>query len=74
MSPIIGSDVDKTHVDEVEKRDLSTGSIDVDDHHMTRKILWKLDTRLVFLLLLLATERHHDDHVLSPFILDNSVS
>lgn len=45
MSPIIGNDVDKTHVDEVEKRDLSAGSVDMDDHSMTRKILWKLDTR-----------------------------
>ena len=49
MSAIIGNDVEKSHIDEVEKRDLSASSVDETDHHMTRKVLWKLDTRLVFL-------------------------
>ncbi|KAK8128671.1 hypothetical protein PG984_009779 [Apiospora sp. TS-2023a] len=51
--PIIGNDGDKSQVDEVEKRDLSAGPIDMDDHSMTRKILWKLDTRILPVLAVL---------------------
>ncbi|KAK6853681.1 hypothetical protein PG995_010493 [Apiospora arundinis] len=53
MSPTTGRDIDKSHVDEVEKRDLSAGSVDVDDQHMTRRILWKLDTRILPVLAVL---------------------
>ncbi|KAK8042879.1 hypothetical protein PG994_013362 [Apiospora phragmitis] len=53
MSPMIGNDADKFPVDEVEKSDLSVGSGDVDDQHMTRKILWKLDTRILPVLAVL---------------------
>ncbi|KAK8080813.1 hypothetical protein PG997_008631 [Apiospora hydei] len=53
MPPIIGNDVEKSHLDEVEQRDLSTGSVDVDEHHMTRKVLWKLDTRILPVLAVL---------------------
>ncbi|KAK8052229.1 hypothetical protein PG993_003614 [Apiospora rasikravindrae] len=49
----MGNDVDKSYLDEVEQRDLSTGSVDVDEHHMTRKILWKLDTRILPVLAVL---------------------
>lgn len=59
MSPVIGNDVDKSHVDEVEKRDLSAGSLDMDDHNMTRKVLWKLDTRLVYIFLEAGSFRRH---------------
>ncbi|KAK7955962.1 uncharacterized protein PG986_005184 [Apiospora aurea] len=53
MPSIIGNDVEKSHLDEVEQRDLSTGSVDVDEHHMTREVLWKLDTRILPVLAVL---------------------
>lgn len=36
---------DKVAMEELEKSDVNNGSINVDEKRMTRKILWKLDTR-----------------------------
>ncbi|KAI1255580.1 hypothetical protein MGN70_002695 [Eutypa lata] len=38
---------DKVAMEELEKSDVNNGSINVDEKRMTRKILWKLDTRIL---------------------------
>lgn len=39
------SSEDKVGAQEVEKGDVGTGDIITDEHLLTRRILWKLDTR-----------------------------
>lgn len=36
---------DKTAMEEPEKGDVNSGTVDLDNERMTRNILWKLDTR-----------------------------
>lgn len=36
---------DKAAAQEVEKGDVGAGDIMADEHHLTRRVLWKLDTR-----------------------------
>ena len=36
---------DKAAAQEVEKGDVGTEDMMTDEHHLTRRVLWKLDTR-----------------------------
>ncbi|KAI0127197.1 putative MFS transporter [Xylariales sp. AK1849] len=53
MSAVRTSTTDKGAAEEVEKGDVGPYAFDHHDKHMTRKILWKLDTRILPILALL---------------------